>query len=211
MIFTLIDLVIRALRILILIRIVLSWVAPYSRNEFTELVYHVTEPVLGPFRMLIPMGNMRMDLSPIIILTVSFLILTYISPNVSIRIIIISSLIFLTCCRICYTIWKHLPAVLPNRQIFLFITIAFLGGWHLLRIIQTIVFERQIVDFMQPSVIQGLAFLNINLPVTSILDLYRLGVFLIVFLGIIPSILSIGLTKLVFWKDYNKDIIINKR
>ena len=52
MIFTLIDLAIRALRILIIIRIVLSWVAPYSRNEFTELVYHITEPVLRPFRML---------------------------------------------------------------------------------------------------------------------------------------------------------------
>lgn len=70
MIFTLIDLVTRALRILILIRIVLSWVAPYSRNEFTELVYHVTEPVLRPFRMLLPLGNMRMDLSPIIALIV---------------------------------------------------------------------------------------------------------------------------------------------
>lgn len=70
MLFTIIDLILRAARILILIRIVLSWVAPYSRNEFTELVYHVTEPVLKPFRMLIPMGRMRMDLSPVIALIV---------------------------------------------------------------------------------------------------------------------------------------------
>jgi len=74
MIFTLIDLAIRAIRILIIIRIVLSWVAPSSRNEFTELVYHVTEPVLKPFRMLIPLGNMRMDFSPIIALVVLNLI-----------------------------------------------------------------------------------------------------------------------------------------
>ncbi len=57
----------------------------------------------------------------------------------------------------------------------------------------------------------GLAFLNVYLPITSISALIRLGVFLIVFLGVIPSLLSIGLTKLVFWKDYNKDVIINKR
>jgi hypothetical protein len=57
----------------------------------------------------------------------------------------------------------------------------------------------------------GLAFININFPVLTIFDLFRLGVFLIVFLGVIPSLLSIGLTKLVFWKDYNNEIIINKR
>lgn len=61
-----IDLAIRALKMLILIRIVISWVAPYSRNEFTHLVYEVTEPILRPFRMLIPLGSMRMDLSPIL-------------------------------------------------------------------------------------------------------------------------------------------------
>ncbi|WP_320046786.1 YggT family protein [uncultured Ilyobacter sp.] len=61
-----IDLAIRALKMLILIRIVISWVAPYSRNEFTHLVYQVTEPILRPFRMLIPLGSMRMDLSPIL-------------------------------------------------------------------------------------------------------------------------------------------------
>jgi len=57
----------------------------------------------------------------------------------------------------------------------------------------------------------GLAFVNVYLPILTIFDLFRLGVFLIVFLGVIPSILTIGLTKLVFWKDYNKEVIINKR
>ncbi|WP_372713582.1 YggT family protein [Ilyobacter sp.] len=65
-IFKIIDLAIRALKMLILIRIVISWVAPYSRNEFTHLVHEVTEPILKPFRMLIPLGTMRMDLSPVL-------------------------------------------------------------------------------------------------------------------------------------------------
>ena len=37
-----------------------------SRNGFTDLIYNTTEPILRPFRVLIPMGNMRMDISPII-------------------------------------------------------------------------------------------------------------------------------------------------
>jgi membrane protease YdiL (CAAX protease family) len=57
----------------------------------------------------------------------------------------------------------------------------------------------------------GLAFLNVNLSILTIFDLFRLGVFLIVFLGVIPSILSIALTKLVFWKDYDNEVINNKR
>jgi membrane protease YdiL (CAAX protease family) len=52
----------------------------------------------------------------------------------------------------------------------------------------------------------GLAFLNVNFD-----NLFLMGVFFILFLGVIPTILSIGLTKLVFWKDYNKEVINNKR
>jgi len=52
----------------------------------------------------------------------------------------------------------------------------------------------------------GLAFLNVIME-----DLIIQGVFLIVFLGVIPSLLNIGFTKLVFWKYESKDVIINKR
>lgn len=66
--------VIEVIRVLILIRIVLSWLMPYNRNEFTSLVYSITEPMLKPFRVLLPMGHVRIDLSPIILLFVlSFL------------------------------------------------------------------------------------------------------------------------------------------
>ena len=52
----------------------------------------------------------------------------------------------------------------------------------------------------------GMIFLNVYIE-----NIVLVGVFLIVFLGVIPAILNIGLTKLVFWKDYNQDVIINKR
>lgn len=66
--FFIVDKLFAALRILILLRIILSWIAPYSRNEFTELINHVTEPILKPFRILIPLGRMRIDFSPILAL-----------------------------------------------------------------------------------------------------------------------------------------------
>lgn len=66
MLFRIVDLIISVLNTLILIRVVLSWLAPMSHNGFTDLVYSVTEPILRPFRVLIPMKNLRIDISPII-------------------------------------------------------------------------------------------------------------------------------------------------
>lgn len=66
MLISILLLAIRVIEILVLIRIILSWVMP-SRNEFTDLVYNVTEPLLKPFRFNIPIGRMYMDLSPIVL------------------------------------------------------------------------------------------------------------------------------------------------
>lgn len=60
------DLLITVVNTLILIRVILSWLAPGSANGFTELVYNLTEPILKPFRVLLPMGNFRLDIAPII-------------------------------------------------------------------------------------------------------------------------------------------------
>jgi len=49
---------------LILARVVLSWVNPRPRNEILVMVIRVTEPVLAPLRMLIPLRGI--DLSPIV-------------------------------------------------------------------------------------------------------------------------------------------------
>ncbi len=54
------------LQLVIFIRILLSWFAPNTMNDFTDVVYSISEPILKPFRFLIPMGNLRMDLSPIL-------------------------------------------------------------------------------------------------------------------------------------------------
>lgn len=48
---------------LILARVILSWVNPAPRNELLLMVIRATEPVLAPLRALIPLRGV--DLSPI--------------------------------------------------------------------------------------------------------------------------------------------------
>ena len=48
----------------ILIQVILSWVSPGTHNPVTAVLYSLTEPVLGPFRRLIP-PIAGFDLSPI--------------------------------------------------------------------------------------------------------------------------------------------------
>jgi YggT family protein len=50
----------------ILAMIILSWIAPGSKNPAIYLLYQLTEPVMGPCRRLLPpMGGL--DLSPIVV------------------------------------------------------------------------------------------------------------------------------------------------
>lgn len=50
----------------LLATIILSWVAPGSNNPAVYLLYQITEPVMAPFRKLLPaMGGM--DFSPILV------------------------------------------------------------------------------------------------------------------------------------------------
>lgn len=66
MIYKIVGLIFEILNILLLLRVLISWLAPMSRNDFTDLVYSLTEPMLRPFRTLIPVGSMRIDFSPIL-------------------------------------------------------------------------------------------------------------------------------------------------
>ena len=66
LVYRIVNYAVEILKVLILLRIIISWVAPHSRNEFIELIYTVTEPTLRPFRIMIPLGGARLDLSPIL-------------------------------------------------------------------------------------------------------------------------------------------------
>ncbi len=53
---------------LIIIRALLSWVSPDPSNQIVQFIERATEPVLSPFRRLIPAYRIGIDLSPIVAL-----------------------------------------------------------------------------------------------------------------------------------------------
>lgn len=72
------------INILVLIRVILSWIPFRKGNPFIYFIYQVTEPVLGPIRKLVEKssvgGNMMFDFSPIIfVLLIRYLIIPILS------------------------------------------------------------------------------------------------------------------------------------
>lgn len=57
------------IQLVILARVLLSWVDPQGRNPFAAFIIQTTEPILGPVRRLLPRTGM-FDLSPIIVILV---------------------------------------------------------------------------------------------------------------------------------------------
>ena len=55
---------------IIVFRALISWVNPDPYNQIVIFLYRVTEPVLGPIRRRLPMSNIGIDFSPIIVILV---------------------------------------------------------------------------------------------------------------------------------------------
>jgi YggT family protein len=66
-IINIINIVFRIYSYLILARIFLSWLPVDRTNPIVRFIYQVTEPILAPFRIILPLGGMGLDLSPIIV------------------------------------------------------------------------------------------------------------------------------------------------
>lgn len=76
------DIVFRIIRIysiLILISILGSWIDPMRVSPIFNAVRKVTDPFLNLFRIIIPIGNLRLDISPII----AFMVLNLITRIIS--------------------------------------------------------------------------------------------------------------------------------
>ena len=63
--FNLINFLFTALEFAILIRVLLSWVRVDPFNPLVRFLYQITEPILAPFRRMIP-PQAGLDFSPII-------------------------------------------------------------------------------------------------------------------------------------------------
>jgi YggT family protein len=59
-----------ALNLLVLGRVIVSWVDPTGRNELSRMLITVTEPMLAPIRRLLPQTGM-IDFSPLILLLIT--------------------------------------------------------------------------------------------------------------------------------------------
>ena len=54
--------------LIIFVRVIMSWIQTSSNNQFSRMIYQVTEPVLGPIRRMIPPIGGGVDLSPVIVI-----------------------------------------------------------------------------------------------------------------------------------------------
>ena len=66
LLFQVIDMVFNILQIIIIVRVVLSWVSHNPSNQFIRIIYQVSEPILKPIREILPITGMGFDLSPIV-------------------------------------------------------------------------------------------------------------------------------------------------
>jgi YggT family protein len=62
------EYVLTTLSWLVIIRALISWVSPDPFNPIVRFLYAVTEPVLSPFRRVIPIHNIGIDISPVLAL-----------------------------------------------------------------------------------------------------------------------------------------------
>jgi YggT family protein len=54
------------LQMLIMTRVFLSWIPHNPSNQFIQLLYQVTDPILKPIREILPTHSMGIDFSPIV-------------------------------------------------------------------------------------------------------------------------------------------------
>ena len=66
LLFQVIDMVFNVLQIIIIIRVVLSWISHNPSNQVIRIIYQVSEPILKPIREILPITGMGFDLSPLV-------------------------------------------------------------------------------------------------------------------------------------------------
>ena len=63
---------------LVIIAAVISWVTPDPRNPIVQFLYRSTEPILRPFRRLLPPGRTGgIDFSPLLVVLVILFVRTF--------------------------------------------------------------------------------------------------------------------------------------
>lgn len=79
-----IDIVFEILYLALMIRIFLSWIPHNPHQPIISVIYQISEPILAPFRNIVPSYRFGIDLSPIF----AFLAL-YIGKDIIIRLLVV--------------------------------------------------------------------------------------------------------------------------
>jgi YggT family protein len=73
---SLLILLLEAYLVVILIRVVFSWISPFPTNPISRLAWQLTEPVLAPIRRALPPMS-GIDLSPLLVWLVVIVLLGF--------------------------------------------------------------------------------------------------------------------------------------
>ena len=65
---TILDYILMILNWMIIVRALISWVNPDPYNPIVQFLFKTTEPILAPFRRILPTYSMGVDISPILAL-----------------------------------------------------------------------------------------------------------------------------------------------
>lgn len=74
--FSILTLLLEAYLIVILVRVVFSWISPFPTNPVSRLAWALTEPVLAPIRRALPPMS-GIDLSPLVVWLVVIVLLSF--------------------------------------------------------------------------------------------------------------------------------------
>lgn len=75
------DIMFTAAYWLIIIRAIISWVNPDPYNPLVQFLYKATEPMLAPFRRIIPSYSIGIDVSPIIAILILLFLQRFLIPT----------------------------------------------------------------------------------------------------------------------------------
>ena len=100
-----------------------------------------------------------MDISTVFIFIIGFFWFTYISSNLSARIVLVSFMLMLSCLRCSTIAIRKVTVQLGQKTLLITIIFSCLAFWLFLRMFLTVSFESEIKDFMSADVIQGLNFI----------------------------------------------------
>lgn len=63
-----IDIIFRLYELILVVRVIMSWVQIESGHPVVKFIYDMTEPVLRPIRNILPTERIGIDFSPLIVL-----------------------------------------------------------------------------------------------------------------------------------------------